>query len=224
MMSLPKVAGFLCMWNFFARAVDLSLSANAGAWLQHPVIGAPSFDAFDMSRGAVYVGSGDLPWVVNGFLYSVGGQYVILAGEYPRGYGGAQSRMRAVVSNNSGVSWAAGPIVLQGNASLYDRNGSTPDGSVVVDGDVIRMVHDWGAPAGHGLESDGGLGYAEGPAPFGPFVRSPLPVVQQSTMPPMPLKQYQMVYGTFGALEAKNTRAPKLSPQTRALNSQPQKP
>ena len=223
-MSLPKVTGFLCMWNFFARAVDLSLSANAGAWLQHPVIGAPSFDAFDMSRGAVYVGSGDLPWVVNGFLYSVGGQYVILAGEYPRGYGGAQSRMRAVVSNNSGVSWAAGPIVLQGNASLYDRNGSTPDGSVVVDGDVIRMVHDWGAPAGHGLESDGGLGYAEGPAPFGPFVRSPLPVVQQSTMPPMPLKQYQMVYGTFGALEAKNTRAPKLSPQTRALNSQPQKP
>ena len=185
----------LCLYIPLLGAIDLALSANAAAFFQHPVIGAPSYDSFDFSRGAVYKGSGDLPWVVNGFLYSVDNQYVILAGEYPRGYGGHPSHMRAIVSNNSGVDWEVGPIVVQGNASMYDRNGSTPDGSVVVDGDMIRMVYDWGAPATGGFESDGGLGYAEGPAPFGPFVRSPLPVVQESTMPPLTLNQYQMVYG-----------------------------
>jgi hypothetical protein len=185
----------LCLCISLLNAIDLALSANAAAFFQHPVIGSPSYDNFNFSRGAVYSGRGILPWVVNGFLYSVGSQYVILAGEYPHGYAGHPGHMRAIVSNNSGEDWTIGPIVVQGNMSMYDRNGSTPDGSVVIDGDIIRMVYDWGSPVTPGFEKDGGLGYAEGPTPFGPFVRSPIPVVQQSTMPPMPLKQYQMVYG-----------------------------
>lgn len=184
-----------CAFPLLAAAIDLALSTSAGAFLQHPVIGAPSWDAFNFSRGAVYTGGGELPWVVNGFIYQVDSQYIILAGEYPRGYWPGSSRMRALVSNSSGTDWEVGPIVVQGNSSLYDRNGSTPDGAVVVDGSVVRMVHDWAASASPGRASDGGLGYAEGPAPYGPFVRSPQPVVQESTMPPLPLGQYQMVYG-----------------------------
>ena len=179
------------------NAIDLALSSNSAAFLQHPVASGPSYDAFEFfDKNPVYSGSGALPWVVNGFLYPItadGQRQCILAGEYGSGYAG-RSQMRALWSDDAGETWAVGPVVVAPNASLYDRDGLTPDGSAVVDGEVTRLVYDWGSLSTE-AEVDGGLGYAEGPAPHGPFVRSPAPIVQQSTMPKMPLPQYRMVYG-----------------------------
>ena len=179
-------------------AIDLALAANALAFLQHPVCGGPSYDALEFFAGnPVYSGSGSLPWVVNGFLYPMSAdarQQSILAGEYGSGYAG-HSQMRALWSEDGGATWAVGPVVVAPNASLYDHGGLTPDGSAVVDGNTTHIVYDWGNLGGPGAEVDGGLGYAAGPA-RGPFARSPVPIVQQSTEAPQPLlPQYRMVYG-----------------------------
>ena len=71
-----------------AVAIDLALSANAAAWIQHSVVGGPSFDAFTFAPGnPIYVGTPPRAWVVNGFIYEVNAStWCILAGQYPAGY------------------------------------------------------------------------------------------------------------------------------------------
>jgi hypothetical protein len=186
-----------------AASIDLALSVNAAGFLQHPLVGGPSYDALSFFPGnPVYSGSGITPWVVNGVLYPLdppaNTQLCILASEYPRGYGGSSgiANIRALYSNDSGAAWTIGPIVVAPNASMFDKNGSTPNGSAAVmepDGHTF-IVYGWGG-RGRGLENDGGLALAEGPQPRGPFARALTPIVQQSTMPPMPLPRYRMVYG-----------------------------
>lgn len=190
-------------WSLFssflplAWGIDLALSSNAAAFLQHSVVGGPSYDAFAFSpSNPVYSGSGYWPWVVNGFYYELQPgnttSQCIMAGEYPSGYfeGAHPARMRALYSDDDGVTFTVGPIVVAGNASLYDKGGHTPDGSVVVEGSLTHIVYDWATPT----NSDGGLGYASGPS-RGPFVRSPTPLVSESTMPLLPQPQYRRVYG-----------------------------
>lgn len=180
-----------------ASAIDLALSANAAAFVQHLVVGGPSYDAFTFDRhDPVYTGSGYFPWVVNGFLYELApgnsSEQCILAGEYPQGYftPAHPAHMRALNSDDGGMTFVPGPIVVAGNASLYDQGGATPDGSAVIDGAVTHIVHDWATPS----NNDGGLGSATGPL-RGQFERDPAPIVSESTMPPPPLPQYRRVYG-----------------------------
>ena len=97
--------------------IDYATAPLREAWLRHPVLGDPSFDAFQ--RGAanpICRGAPPLEWPVNGFLFldPVSGHRYAYVGHYAAGYAigpGKESRCTVYRSTDDGRSWEhVGPI------------------------------------------------------------------------------------------------------------------
>jgi len=74
-----------------AAGVDYAESRHAGLWLQHPVYGGPSFDAFVHSpQNPLHRGAPPFEWPVNSFFFPdpVSGNWYIYVGDY-RGFPGS---------------------------------------------------------------------------------------------------------------------------------------
>ena len=71
------------------EAVDFAQQAQMDAWLRHPVLGEPSFDAFERTAGNPVVrGAAPYEWPVNGSLFRdpVSGNWYLYVGHYCEGY------------------------------------------------------------------------------------------------------------------------------------------
>ena len=176
-----------------AAEVDYADSRHAALWLQHPVLGGPSFDAFVHSpQNPLHRGAAPFEWPVNSFYFAdpVSGHWYIYVGEYPNGYVARPSRCLLLRSTDCGQTWTNLGVVLEGSKDSFDRGGSTPDVSVVYADGRYHMVYDWVEPDWSLL---GGLGYAWAEKPEGPFHRVPQPITLNRTLTPL-LGRYRRTY------------------------------
>jgi hypothetical protein len=161
--------------------IDYADSKQVGSWLHHPVIGDPSFDSFERLPGnPVYRGNGEFGWPVNGFLFidPVSKNWYVYVGEYMTGYV-PKSRCVLLRSTNEGKSWEnLGPIV-KGDPKMFDKDGHTPDATVVYEKGRYHMVYDWGEL---NFNAEGGLAYAWADKPEGPWHRSPEPITRNTLL------------------------------------------
>ena len=182
-------------WGALVTEIDYAESRYVDLWLRHPVYGDPSFDAFERVPGnPIHTGTPPYGWPVNGFFFPdpASGNWYIYIGDYPTGYlGPPPSRCILYRSKNRGQTWEnLGPI-LHGDAQMFDKNGHTPDVSVVFEDDGrYHMVYDWGLAS---FIKDGGLAYAWADKPEGPWHRDAQPVTRNSTLKPL-LGRYQRTY------------------------------
>lgn len=176
-----------------ATATDFARSRYVDTWLRHPVYGDPSFDAFERVTGnPIHRGAPPFEWPVNGFLFHdpVSGHHYIYVGDYTLGYGGRPSRCVLYRSTDGAQTWKNLGAVLQGDPALFDKNGHTPDVSVVYDGGRYHMVYDWGEL---NFNAEGGLAYAWAEKPEGPWHRAPQPITRNTMLPKL-LGRYQRTY------------------------------
>lgn len=177
-----------------ASAVDYAESRQVDAWLRHPVYGDPSFDSFERAPGnPVHTGVPPLEWPVNGFFFPdpVSSNWYLYIGAYPRGYFGPPPSCCVLYrSQDRGQTWENLGTVLQGDAELFDKNGHTPDVSVVFADGRYHMIYDWGE---QDFTREGGLAYAWAEKPEGPWHRAPQPVTRNTTLPPL-LGKYSRTY------------------------------
>ena len=162
-------------------------------WLQHPVLGGPSFDSFERMPGnPVWRGKPPLEWPVNGFFFidPVSSDFFIYIGAYTTGYVGKPSSCLGLRSKDKGKTWQYLGTILAPDPSLFDKGGHTPDVSIAyekggADGKkpgVYHMIYDWGEAD---FNSEGGIAYARADKPEGPWVRSHEPITRNSTLPLM---------------------------------------
>ena len=176
-----------------AAGVDYAESRHAGLWLQHPVYGGPSFDAFVHSpQNPLHRGAPPFEWPVNSFFFAdpVSGTWYLYVGDYCEGYAARPSRCVLLRSTDRGQSWTNLGVVLQGSKELFDQGGRTPDVSVVYAGGRYHMVYDWVEPDWSQL---GGLAYAWAEKPEGPFHRAPQPITRNKELTPL-LDRYRRTY------------------------------
>ena len=176
-----------------AASIDYADSRHAGLWLQHPVYGGPSFDAFIHSpQNPVHRGAPPYEWPVNSFFFPdpVSGNWYIYVGDYCEGYAARPSRCVLLRSTDRGQTWANLGVVLQGNKVMFDQGGHTPDVSVVYADGRYHMVYDWVEPEWSQL---GGLAYAWAEKPEGPFHRAQQPITRNKDLPPL-LGKYRRTY------------------------------
>ena len=176
-----------------AAGVDYAESRHAGLWLQHPVYGGPSFDAFVHSpQNPLHRGAPPFEWPVNSFYFAdpVSGHWHVYVGDYCEGYSARPSRCVLLRSTDRGQSWTNLGVVLQGSKEMFDQGGHTPDVSVVYDGGRYHMVYDWVEPDWSQL---GGLAYAWAEKPEGPFHRAPQPITRSKELTPL-LGRYNRTY------------------------------
>lgn len=176
-----------------ARAADFALPRYVDIWLRHPVYGDPSFDAFERAPGnPIHRGAPPFEWPVNGFLFHdpVSGNHYIYIGDYTLGYGGKPSRCVLYRSTDGAQTWTNLGVVLKGDPALFDKDGHTPDVSVVYDDGRYHMVYDWGEL---NFNAEGGLAYAWAENPEGPWHRATQPITRNTTLPKL-LGRYQRTY------------------------------
>ena len=174
--------------------IDYAESRYVDVWLRHPVLGDPSFDAFERVPGNP-IHTGDLPygWPVNGFFFPdpVSGNCYLYIGDYATGYvGPPPSRCILYRSKDRGDAWENLGVVLHGDAQMFDKDGCTPDVSVVYADGRYHMVYDWGTL---NYNKDGGLAYAWADKPEGPWHRDAQAITRNSTLTPL-LNKYQRTY------------------------------
>jgi hypothetical protein len=177
-----------------ASGIDYAGSRQVDSWLRHPVYGDPSFDSFERAPGnPVHTGSPPFEWPVNGFFFPdpASGNWYLYVGDYAKGYGGPPpSRCLLYRSKDCGQTWENLGTVLQGEAELFDKNGHTPDVSVVFADGRYHMIYDWGELD---FNREGGVAYAWAEKPEGPFHRAPQPITRNTTLPPL-LGKYSRTY------------------------------
>ncbi len=162
-------------------------------WLQHPVLGGPSYDAFErMPNNPVWRGQPPLEWPVNGFLFidPVSNDFFIYIGAYTTGYISKPSSCIGLRSKDKGKTWHRLGTILTPDVSFFDKGGHTPDVCVVYEKNALddkqlgiyHMIYDWGESD---FNREGGIGYASARKPEGPWVRHTEPITKNSTLPLM---------------------------------------
>ena len=178
-----------------APAADYAESRYVDLWLRHPVFGDPSFDSFERVPGnPILTGAPPFDWPVNGFFFAdpTSGNWYIYVGDYARGYWGPPpSRCILYCSTDFGQTWENLGTVLHGDPQLFDKNGHTPDVSVVFEEGRYHMVYDWVVPNSNW--QGGGLAYAWADKPEGPWHRDAVPITRNSALTPL-LGRYQRTY------------------------------
>jgi hypothetical protein len=174
--------------------IDYALGANSKLWLQHPVVGSPSWDTIERDpNNPIYIGKFPYEWPVNGFLFHDPPSKVWYAyiGLYPKNYWPAGGCL--LLKEESIGKWKEIGIILEGNSAEFDgdgeRRGGMPDVSVVYDNGRYHMIYDWANPT----NTKGGIAYAWAESPEGPFHRDNTPVHLDIDQP-MLLGRYQRIY------------------------------
>jgi hypothetical protein len=168
---------------------DFAESKWRSQWLQHSVLGGPSFDAFDRVPGnPIWQGAPPLEWPVNCFLFidPVSGHFFAYLGAYTAGYISKPSRCIGLRSKDKGKTWEDLGTMIAPDGASFDKGGHTPDVSVVYEAIGARaryhMIYDWGEPD---FNREGGIAYAWADRPEGPWHRNPEPITRNTTLPLM---------------------------------------
>ncbi len=178
-----------------SKVVDLAQARYRDWWLHHPVLGDPSWDAFEREPdNPIYFGAAPHEWPVNGFLFHdpVSGRWYAYISLYPRGYWppGGVLALREETGR-----WQAAGIVLAPDANSFEsdgrRCGGTVDVSLVYEAGRYHMVYGWCDPDNR----RGGLAYAWAESPEGPFHRAPTPLHDDAHQPAL-LGRYVRAYAS----------------------------
>jgi len=88
--------------------VDYAGSHYVDMWLRHPVLGDPSFDAFERVPGnPVHTGAPPYGWPVNGFFFPdpVSGNWYLYIGDYATGYVGPPPSRCILYRSKDRIIW-----------------------------------------------------------------------------------------------------------------------
>ena len=177
------------------RAIDVAQSQYRDWWLHHAILGDPSWDSFEREPGnPIYTGSAPHEWPVNGFLFRdpVSGCWFAYVSLYPKGYWppGGVLALREVDGQ-----WQPAGLVLEPSADSFEgdgqRCGGAVDVSLVYEAGCYHMVYGWCDPD----NQRGGLAYAWGESPTGPFHRAPAPLHEDTYQTPI-LGRYVRAYAS----------------------------
>ena len=170
-------------------SADYAKQENMNAWLRHPVLGDPSFDAFEKLGATVHQSEPPFEWAVNGSLFCdpVDGAWYYYAGLYGYGYG-RRMDFQIYKSNDKGKSWQDLGKGFFPDGFCFDGYTSTADDhpDVVMTCDpetkLYWLAYDWGTenmtwhhPSDR--EHDGGAALAYAQSPAGPFTRLSKPLL-----------------------------------------------
>ncbi len=167
--------------------MDYAKLEKREAWLRHPVLGDPSFDAFEKVGETVHVSQAPYEWAVNGSIFRdpKTGFWYYYAGLYPYGYvsppGKPELLSHFIIyrSMDKGESWEClGPGFEDSDCPFEGLEGlkmTSPDVVMSYEEETDRywLTYDWGAR--HidrdedwlGTDSGAALAWAE--CPEGPF-------------------------------------------------------
>ena len=171
---------------------DYAKALRRQAWLRHPSLGDPSFDAFEKIGDTVHRSRPPYEWAVNGSLFRdpPTGDWYLYAGLYPYGYSHPQHPGHFVIyrSRSQGDSWEclgrgfedeyfAGEVYFPGR-SLPLR--SCPDVVMQYDAEtgLYWLTYDWSTKPLNGEstpDDDSGAALAWSESPAGPFHRLDAP-------------------------------------------------
>ena len=171
---------------------DYAKMENMNTWLRHPVLGDPSFDAFEKLGDTVHRSEPPYEWAVNGSLFCdpADGAWYLFAGLYGYGYHtGVKSDFKIYKSIDRGASWQdlgkgfPDGFCFDGYSTAAD---SHPDAVMTFDPEtkLYWLAYDWGtndqtwATAHHPSDKkyDGGAALAYSSNPAGPFTRLSKPI------------------------------------------------
>lgn len=172
-------------------SIDFARLRYKDSWIQHMVLGGPSWDNFEHAKdNPIYVGTKTHKWPVNGFLFidPVSKTHYVYVGAYGEGYLTPMSHCRLL--RQDGASWTDLGIVLKGNPGFFDKDGHTPDVSVVYDAGKYHMIYDWGT---ENFNVDGGIAYASAVHPEGPWIRDLAPITHNMELKPL-IGRYKRTY------------------------------
>lgn len=199
-----------------SQTLDYAEGALADAWLRHPLLGDPSFDAFERLPGNPLV-RGETPfrWPVNGSLFvdPPSGHWFAYVGFYLEGYdigpGKPAAHCRVFRSGDKGQSWTALGPVFDDPQFRFEGDAITatvaPDVCVVYADGRYHMAYDWATDnttwanaAAPRDGADSGAAYAWAERPEGPFHRAPRPILRTSQLQRAfpPSGKYRRAYGT----------------------------
>ncbi len=195
-----------------ANAVDFAEGTRRDTWLRHPVLGDPSFDAFQRMPGNPVVrGTAPYEWPVNGSLFRdpVSGDWFLYVGHYCAGYKIIpETRSRCTVSRSSdgGATWEdLGPVFVP-YTHLFDGESQpmtgAPDCMVSYADGRYHMCFDWGTAgltwqnaANPPPDVNSGVGYAWAERPEGPFHITAKPIATTREQPLLEGK-YRRMYAS----------------------------
>lgn len=190
---------------------DYAQVAFKDKWLSHPVLGDPSFDAFERAKNnPICRGADGLEWPVNGFILKdpVSKHWFVYVGHYPRNYAFGKEDKPSVCtvfrSVDNGLNWESlGPIFP---SKPFFFKGDTeavtgaPDVSVVYADGKYHMTYDWlleGTTWKTTRSYRTGVGYAWSDKPEGPFQQYEIPIVRGDVPANAPvLGKYDRFYAT----------------------------
>ena len=197
--------------NNISLVCDYALLDNKDAWLSHPVLGDPSFDAcVRRKNNPICRGTDGLEWPVNGFLLEdpISKNWFVYVGHYPRNYHFGIDHKSSVCtvfrSVNKGLTWEPlgsvfppEPFYFKGDTESV---ASAPDVSVVYADGKYHMTYDWlleGTTWSTTRTYRSGVGYAWSEKPEGPFHQADEPIVRGDVPANAPvLGLYNRFYAT----------------------------
>lgn len=177
--------------------MDYAKKANAAHWLRHPIIGDPSFDAFEKT-GTIHRSSPPFEWAVNGSLFAdFDGIWYLYAGLYPEGYRvdpDAPSHFIIYRSADKGKNWVC---LGEGFEKGFRFDGHAvpsdhfPDAVIFYDEKQKKylLTYDWctnnyswktAHTGAKGMDSGSAIAWASNPA--GPFTRVKNPYISNEAL------------------------------------------
>ncbi|MFX0100480.1 MAG: hypothetical protein ACFFCS_12980 [Candidatus Hodarchaeota archaeon] len=174
--------------------INFASKEHRESWIHHPVIGDPSWDAFEREPGnPIHVGHEPYEWTVNGFLFRdpVSQAWHSYIGLYPKGYWPSDGCI--VYKETLDKGWELQGQAISGEEGLFkgylDEPGGMPDVSIVHAGGKYHMVYDWA----NRDNTRGGLAYAWADKPEGPYNRANTPIHEDIHQEPL-LGRYVRAY------------------------------
>jgi hypothetical protein len=165
---------------------DYARAVHADDWLHHPVVGDPSWDAFEREPGnPIHVGRQPYLWPVNGFLFldPVTTRWYAYVSVYPRGYWPPPPADSLILREKPGGGWEECGYVFgkvrPSFAVKGGRMGAATDVSVVYADGQYHAVYGWCDPDNR----RGGLAYACAASPEGPFTSAETPIHDDGARP-----------------------------------------
>ena len=179
--------------------IDYAQAALSHSWLHHPVIGDPSFDAFErFGPQPAYRSEPPFEWTVNGSMFRdpVSDYWFLYLGRYPYGYAvipEAPSHAVVMRSIDKGRSWQMiGPVFDEKPftfSGYQDPVSDAPDVAVIYAEGRYWLAYDWsnaGSTWEHAHaatpEHDAGAALAVADRPEGPFQRLNRPIFANSQL------------------------------------------
>jgi hypothetical protein len=167
--------------------IDYARFENRNEWSQHYAFGSLSWDSFErLANNPVYRGYKGMEWPVNGYLFTdpVSKDWFLYIGEYTKNYSNTDPSFKdrnclIYRSSDKGKTWSnLGNLFPDGMVCYDSIEVRIPDVMVAYVDQKYHLIFDWRSKYANWKDMGiGGIGYAVGDKPEGPFVVSKEPLI-----------------------------------------------